>query len=149
QYRHLSLIQCASVLGPYGLGALIVAWNASLASAWPGSAGGRPALSARVNVSLCAALVLAAWAWGQRELLRRAATVPERTAVVEILQPDVDQYQKWDESYEDRIRANFEELLARPRAAAPALIVWPESCLPRWAEEKGELPEASPWSRKL
>ncbi len=143
QYRHLALIQPASFFGPHGLGFLLFAANAALAQAWPD----RESAAPRVNVALCAALALAWGIAGEAALLRRPAALA--TAPVEILQPNVDQYQKWDSSYETRIDENFEELLSRPRALPPALIVWPESSLPRWSAESGELPEASPWSRSL
>lgn len=81
-------------------------------------------------------------------LLKRPASTPQ--APVEILQPDVDQYEKWDASYGARIIGDFDDLLARPRVVNPALIIWPESGIPYWFDEgSSQLPEASPWSRKL
>ena len=144
QYRHLALIQPASVFGPHGLGFLIFAANAALAGAWSE----REALWARGSVALAGAAAAAWWGWGAAALLSRPAAAA--TAPVEILQPDVDQYQKFDSAYEARIDEDFFGLLSRPRENNPALVVWPESSLPRWVDETdAELAEASPWSRKL
>lgn len=143
QWRHLSLVQSAALFGPHGLGFLIVATNASWLELDPRRAG------AAFNAALCATTALVLAAAGVVQLAPRPGAIFRPTARVEILQPNVDQYQKWDDQFEERISANFQELLARPRGAAPALIVWPESSLPRWLDAGGEIPEASPWSRKL
>jgi apolipoprotein N-acyltransferase len=92
-------------------------------------------------------LALGALVSGSWTLAARPAHPP--SGRVEILQPNVDQYEKFDEAAVERIRGNFIELLSRPRPENPALIVWPESSLPYWINE-GQAPvEAAPWSRKL
>ncbi len=139
QWKHLSLIQIASVLGPHGLG-LLIAWvNASLAQAWLESKPLRPALPV--------ALVLAAWGFGRHELASRPAS--EKTVPVEILQPDVDEYAKWDPGSAARIDDDFSGLLGRPRSQDPAIVVWPEASVPRILPDGATVPEAEGWSRKL
>lgn len=141
QFRHLPLVQSGAVFGPHGLGFLIVGLNASIAARSRAGAG----------YGLAALLLLwATGSWTLRSAGRSIETAaPERTARVEILQPNVDQYQKWDDRFEERIAGNFDELLSRPRSARPALVVWPESALPRWLERGSEIPVASAWSRQL
>lgn len=134
QYRHLALIQLASVFGPHGLGALIVWVNVSLQR------------RSAVNAALAIGLTALGWGWGEWTLLKRE---PVASEPVWILQPNVDQYQKWDERFEDRILENFRGLLAQPAAKKPALVVWPESSLPRWLPENGEIPVASDSAREL
>ncbi len=68
---------------------------------------------------------------------------------VEILQPAVDQYQKWDARSARSIRDNFDELLSRPRSRPPALVVWPESSLPYLVEPDRGISEVEDWARKL
>ena len=134
QWRFLSLLQIASIAGPHGLGFIIAFFNAALAQAWDESQGGRvPAASATPCLALATALAASAGLYGAACFDGRS--VPAHFASVEILQPNIDQYQKWDEAYVQRILGGFDELLARPRAAAPRLIVWPESSLPRWVAE--------------
>jgi apolipoprotein N-acyltransferase len=133
QWRHLSLLQLSAWAGPHALGFLIVLVNASLR-------GGR-------NLALALSLVILAWGQGAFELSRRSLGAQAKG--VEILQPVVDQYQKWDPSFARRITDNFKELLSRPRSGPPALIVWPESALPHYVEKEKDLSVPASWSRSL
>jgi apolipoprotein N-acyltransferase len=142
QYTHLSLLQANSIFGPYGLGFVIVAFNASLAGFFSA-----PKKAAWLNFCAAAALVLAWGGWGIASLRTRQTEGP--TAGVQILQPNVDQYQKLDSTSAHAILDNFNELLSRPSSENPALIVWPESSLPFWVMESGDVHFASQWSRRL
>lgn len=146
QYRNLSLLQIGSAFGPHGLGFLVVAVNACLAQAWleleEGGAG-----PAAANCALSVGLVFCAWAYGIFCLAGRP--VQAASARVEILQPNIDQYQKFDETYEELTRGNFIELLSRPRPENPYLVVWPESAMPTLVQEGETVADAAPWSRKL
>lgn len=146
QYRNLSLLQMGSVFGPHGLGFLIIAFNAALCASWR-EAQGEGETGTAPNLALISLLILGAWGWGAYQLGRRPSGGP--SARVEILQPNIDQYQKWDEKFEKRIADELDELLARPRPESPALIVWPEASLPRLVEEGAPIPEAARWSRRL
>lgn len=146
QYRNLSLLQISSIFGPHGLGFLVAAVNACAAAAWLELEEG-PSATVAANMALAAALTAGVWVYGVSCLAQRKTDGP--LARVEILQPDVDQYQKFDETFEERIRGNFIELLSRPRTENPYLIVWPESSLPYLIDEGGSVAEASPWSKKL
>ena len=150
QYRYLSLLQMGSVFGPHGLGFLIVAVNAALCAVF--LAGRRKVRGAGARLALALALVAAVWVYGEVELFHRATAFSLShgpRARVELLQPDVDQYRKFDERFAGEIRADFEELLSRPRSG-PSLIVWPESSLTFMVDEGGaELPQASAVSREL
>jgi apolipoprotein N-acyltransferase len=149
QWRCLPLLQVSSLAGPHFLGFLIVAANVVLEQAWA-EAGGEPRQAATAsNFAVVLALLAGSWGYGVFELARRDAWTRGPSAPVEFLQPAVDQYQKWDGRFAQRIRDNFEELLSRPRGAAPALIVWPESALPYLVAPGQALPEVEAWSRKL
>lgn len=140
QWRHLSLIQIASLTGPHGLGFVIMFVNAGLAQVWEESRGGtETAPKATPGFALALALAGAAGLYGAWSLAARDQRTRGETASVHILQPNVDQYEKWDESFSQSINDNLRELLSRPRKTAPALIVWPESVLPRWVR-MGESP---------
>jgi apolipoprotein N-acyltransferase len=151
QWRHLALLQMGSVAGPHALGFIVALVNAGLAQVWDESEGGTKA-EANGKGALCLGIAFAAAAliFGETNLVNHAATASRAASLrVEILQPAIDQYQKWDDRYGMAIMTNFRELLSRPRAAAPRLIVWPESALP-WLVREGEgLGEAADWGRRL
>jgi apolipoprotein N-acyltransferase len=71
-----------------------------------------------------------------------AAGIPRRVA---ILQPNVDQYRKWDKNYAQEIRSNIGELVAAAAQEHPDLILWPESSMPDWLDA----PENARWLRNL
>ncbi|MBI3551791.1 MAG: apolipoprotein N-acyltransferase [Elusimicrobia bacterium] len=147
QWRYLSLLQIGSIFGPHGLGWLVAAANACVAAAWLELDDGEPSGAAAANLAAVAALIAGAWMYGEWCLVSRPPA--GSAARVEILQPDVDQYQKFDENFVERIRGNFIELLSRPRPENPSLVVWPESALPEWVDEGQPVAEAATWSRKL
>ena len=149
QGRHLALLQVSSLAGPHFLGFLIVAANAIMERAWDESCPEGRGRAGALNLAVLLALLAGAWGYGVFELARRGAAAPAPTARVEFLQPAVDQYEKFDEVHARAILANFDELLSRPRPAAPALVVWPETCLPYIAELSKGVPEASAWAARL
>ncbi len=149
QGGHLSLLQASSLLGPHFLGFLIVAANVVLEKAWAES-GGQPRQAATAsNLAVVMALLAGSWGYGVFELARRDALTRGPSARVELLQPAVDQYQKFDAQHARDIIDNFDELLLRPRTALPVLVIWPETCLPYVVEAGRGLAEAAAWSRKL
>ena len=70
-----------------------------------------------------------------------------RTAKIAVLQPNVDQYKKWDERFESEILERLSGMAEKTAAANPGLaaIIWPESALPgpldepRYARYAGEI----------
>jgi apolipoprotein N-acyltransferase len=67
---------------------------------------------------------------------------------VEIVQPNIDQYRKWDARYEDDIRDAFDGLMRLPREAPPDLVLWPESSLPGWLDEAANAAWLEGWARR-
>jgi len=144
QWDNLALLQAASWGGPHLLDFTIVMFNAALAEAWLCERDDQAA------ASLAAAVVLAAGIWGHGAyVLAARPRVRGEAARVEILQPRVDQYHKWDEAWIKEILDGYDELLSRPRPSAPALVVWPETAIPRWARRDEAVPEAARWAVKL
>ncbi|MFI5361326.1 MAG: apolipoprotein N-acyltransferase [Elusimicrobiota bacterium] len=143
QWPNLALIQAGSWGGPHLLGFAVVLVNAALAEAWLDAAAGS-AGPARWPLAAALALVAGLWIHGESALSARPA---ERgaTARVEILQPVIDQYRKWDAAFVGEIVAGFDELLARP-GPAPAVVVWPETSIPRWVARGDAPPEAARWA---
>ena len=139
QWTNLALLQAGSWGGPHLLDFTIMLFNASLAEAWLEDRDDRAA------AALTASLALAAGVWGHGAFVLAArpdARGP--SARVEILQPVVDQYHKWDEHWIAEILAGYDELLSRPRPAPPALVVWPETSVPRWSDRSEPVADAPP-----
>jgi apolipoprotein N-acyltransferase len=51
---------------------------------------------------------------------------------VSIVQGNIDQYKKWDKTYEDDIVRIYSGLTFAARSENPDLIVWPETAVPGW-----------------
>lgn len=145
----LAMLQASSWGGPHLAGFSIALVNASLAEAWQ-EAADRAIGRGSVASTLALALALAGglWAHGVWTLIQRPGD-PGPTARVEILQPCVDQYRKWDAAYISDILKGYDELLSRPRPQPPVLVVWPETAIPRWVERSSAVPEVARWAVKL
>ncbi len=144
QWSELSLIQAGSWGGPHLLDFVLMLFNAALAEAWLDERDGGAVAALSVAVALAAGV----WAHGAAVLASR----PESRGPagrVEILQPRIDQYHKWNEAWVAEILDGYDELLSRPRPAPPALVVWPETSIPRWTPRAEPAPEAARWAVKL
>jgi apolipoprotein N-acyltransferase len=120
---HPFLVQFADVLGPYGVGAFVLASNGLLFDAW--LARRRPRLRAAAALGLLWAAVLGydAWAWGRD--WAGAGTIR-----VGYVQPNIPLEQKHDPAEEHRIRAILDMQTREAAAAGAQLVVWPESARP-------------------
>ncbi len=142
QWPNLSLVQCASWGGPHFLGFVVLLVNAALADAWA-----QKSDAAAANLALCGALVFGLWVHGEAVLLDRPAR-PGPTARVEIVQPNEDQYRKWDAARARDVFDDLYGLLELPDAAAPALVVWPETAIPRQVPRGVPVAEGAVWAMK-
>jgi apolipoprotein N-acyltransferase len=141
QWPNVGLLQCGSWGGPHLLDFTLMLFNAALAEIW---------LNSRNKKTAMYALTLAAgvWAHGAWTLAARPDTRGP-AGRVEILQPRIDQYHKWNESWISEILTGYDELLEKPRPEPPLLVVWPETAIPRWTDRAAPVPEAARWARLL
>ncbi len=129
QYKHLALIQIASVTGVYGVSFLIVWVSVSLAvavtRAWRSSVASS---ACTLDLALPATVLLVVIGFGLHRLSR--AEPAERELKLALVQPSIPQLVIWD----DREKSNrFHKLLALSQqavAARPDVLVWPEAALP-------------------
>ncbi len=124
------LLQTGRLTGVYGLSFLAVAWSAlpALLADGPGRRGRRYA-GAVILLTLLAALAFGAW---------RLLALPHGTMVaVRIVQPNVDQREKWKPANREPIFRRLLVLTARPGRDGfrPRVIVWPESAVPFLLDE--------------
>ena len=132
QYQPLSIIQLADHFGVYGVSFLLVLVNAALAETilwsikayrgfqrhsfpWPSAA----AAVAGVGMALFYGVTL----------LSAADQVPVRTLSVGVVQPNVEQAQKWDVAFRQETMGRFARLTA-DLGPDVDLIVWPEAATP-------------------
>lgn len=143
QWRHLNWVQGSALVGPHALGFLIVLWNASLAGGC--ERGGRRNLAA--TALLCGAW----WAYGAAVLGRAPSldATGAATRTVVLLQPNIDQYAKWDEDHAPSVRTVFDGLLEQAQELKPDLAIWPESALPGWFEDAGNHGWARAWACRM
>ena len=119
-----ALMQSASVVGVFGVGAGIVAVNALLAGTFL-------ARDARIKIALFAAgTAIAAGAFlGGRVVMQRYDVPDGRpTHRVAVAQPNVDLEVKWQKSFKDSTFRLIERLTREAGQFDPELVVFPETC---------------------
>ncbi|MEO3997607.1 apolipoprotein N-acyltransferase [Mesorhizobium sp. CAU 1732] len=125
------LMQSVGIVGMIGMNALAVfvfAMPALLASP-------RGRRTGFALAALMAALHAGYGFWR----LNTAPTDPETLINVRLVQPSIDQAEKWDSTVRDRIFRTYLDLSARPPADGqeqPDLIVWPETSVPFFLAER-------------
>ncbi|MFA6030916.1 MAG: apolipoprotein N-acyltransferase [Elusimicrobiota bacterium] len=143
QWRHLPLLQGSAWAGPHALSFLILLVNGCLLELLRR---GPPARGTRGSAA-AAGLLLALW-WGYGAGSLSSRRVDAEGPRVEILQPNVDQYRKWDERFVSEIRSGIDALLSRSRTGKADLVLWPESALPGWLDEPENLSWVSGWAKR-
>jgi apolipoprotein N-acyltransferase len=119
------LMQSVSMTGLFGMSALAV-----FVFSMPALLAGRRHRA--VGIVLVLALVAAHVAYGYF-CLALPAPSPAKSLDVRIVQPTIDQSEKWDRTVRDRIFDHLIELSSAPPAKGaprPELIVWPETAVP-------------------
>jgi len=119
--------QGAALVGAYGLSWLTLAAFASMAMARQGRRGAMVALG---GVAALAIL----YGFGAVRLSHAPAADPG-APMIRIVQADVRQESKYDQRLFASIVGRYVSLTARPSAARPAIVVWPEGAAPAALED--------------
>lgn len=120
-----ALSQAASVFGAYGLSVLVLAAaSAPALLTQRASAVGKAAVAAAM-----AAAVGVAWIWGAVRLNNGPAT-PADAPMIRVIQPNIDQKDKWRPENLEQIVSTYVRLTTRPAARTPDIVVWPEASIP-------------------
>lgn len=139
QYRHLPLIQICNFAGAFGVSFLIVMVNAALAAIvspfWGNAVNDKknssqfPSKRARISMAgAAAAFTMVVLLHGYASL---AMPVTGPKVKISVVQGNIDQTKKWDRKYADRIIQIYTGLTLEACKDQPALIVWPETAVPR------------------
>jgi apolipoprotein N-acyltransferase len=128
QHLALPVIQIAEIGGVYVVSMLLVAVNAAIAGLCV--LGRRRAAPGMAMVAL---LLMGSLAFGWRTLSHEfgpAADRAPRFVEIAVIQPSVEQSQKWDPAYRARTLDLYESLTRQAARTKPAVILWPETAAP-------------------
>lgn len=123
QHRALRLIQFASVTGVYGVSFLVVLVNAALYECAVARGARRLLPPAVAALAVALALIHGGWWMG-------GGAVLDGRVRVAVVQGNVPQEEKFGEGFAREIIEKFHRLTRRVKAAAPDLVVWPETSVP-------------------
>jgi apolipoprotein N-acyltransferase len=141
QMPALAVAQLASVLGVYGVSALVASVSAALAIAVLRQ-GRRPRASPSVLASrlvplvVTLAVVALVAAWGRGRLSAGALTREGELVRVGIVQGNVDQADKWNDARAADILTEHVRLTREAVGQRAELVIWPESSTPFFFEEE-------------
>lgn len=154
QWKHPVLLQIVSVTGTWGLSFAIaltgisighLLWKRPSKPVSQSQQGGRidtfrkmcvPSLGTLRRMAGAFAVLIIILSYGILKLKTDGHSGAGRVLKVSILQPNIDHYKKWDEKYVAWIEARLTSLLEEASRSSPHLVIWPESALPGWIEEK-------------
>ncbi len=137
QYDHLWLIQCADLVGVYGLSFMIVLVNSVVTLAvlywveleWHKAAPERSTVT--LYGALAIGLLICVFGYGiwRLQAIDRAADAAEK-AKVAVIQGNIDQAQKWDPRFQVLTVVKYRNLSLNPSVKGADLVVWPETAAP-------------------
>lgn len=141
QVTELSLIQIASVTGAYGVSFLIVLFNlwgaCQLHFRYLA-----PRTRKRSYLFLPPMLLVISYLWGTAELTHKTAAGPAgKPLQVALLQGNIDQYKKWNESYVSDILDHYQSMVKEAARRPVELIVWPETSIPAYLLQDSDIRE--------
>ena len=148
QWKYPAIIQIVSITGTLGLSFMIAFTGFSIASAL--SAEGfkeRLRIMTPSVILFTANLFFGFFTLNFPPVPRSPLLVPRssflvprssfpKSIICAVLQPNIDLYKKWDAKYEEEIEERLGALLKKAETGKPMLVIWPESALPGWIEEK-------------
>ncbi len=129
QWNVPEFLQLAAYTGTYGISFLLFWVSASLGTALSVAR----LKQSLIHVLLACLLCMAAFSWGKYRLFQ-GETAARRPSLLNLsaalLQPNIDQYKKWDPVFEQEIVDTLAELGKEIADQNIRLAIWPESTLP-------------------
>jgi apolipoprotein N-acyltransferase len=133
QYLHLPVIQIADLVGAYGVSFLILLTNATIYTL----IFRRNSRAIRTEATATLLLVALTFAYGYYRLSQDGT--PRESLKVALVQGDIDQSIKWDPSNQAETINIYRRLTLSSKSFDPDLVVWPETAVPLFFQEGGEL----------
>jgi apolipoprotein N-acyltransferase len=140
QWRFIDLVQMVEVTGVYGVSALLVFFNAVMASVV--AARGRLERGHLAALSILTLLMILLPVAGRARLRQLAALPVAGQLVVGVAQGNVAQDHKWDPEFVGETMRRYAELTRRAAGAGAQLVVWPETAVPFFFQDPGPEREA-------
>jgi apolipoprotein N-acyltransferase len=128
QHLVLPVIQVAEIGGVYAVSLLLVAVNAAIAALLV--LGWRRTAPGLAGVALLVAGSLGFGWWMLSHEFGPATDRADRFVHIAVIQPSIEQGEKWDPSSQARTMATYEALTREAAKAKPAVILWPETAAP-------------------
>lgn len=143
QYKFLSFIQAADVIGVYGISFLIVAFNGAVADLLlrKQRKTERPLYSLVPTVSgflILTIVLITTFSYGLYRLYQERDGSVIKAAIV---QGNIEQDKKWEPFYQREVIGTYKELSTAASAFKPDIIVWPETSVPFYFGKDRELTE--------
>lgn len=142
QSGFLHIIQTADIAGVYGISFLIMFSNAIIYILLFRSGGVADKGYLGLEVFLFIALLSAAIIYGNYRLSgNKDGAKEERSVKVAIVQGNIDQSIKWDPVHQKESMDIYRRLTENAYPYKPQLIVWPETAVPFFFQERSEITE--------
>jgi apolipoprotein N-acyltransferase len=136
QYLNLPFIQMADITGTYGLSFVILLVNATLFEVihqWP-----QKAFPVR-QVVIAGVILLGFLIYGYVKMGAVDRQTPRQPSLkVGLVQGNIDQSIKWDDSFQRETLRIYERLSLKVAEEKPDLIIWPETATPFFFQEARE-----------
>ena len=136
QYLNLPFIQMADVTGPYGLSFVILLVNATLFGVvrqWPK----KIFPFKEVIITLLILLGILVYGYLRMRVVDRE-TIQDPPLKIGLVQGNIDQSIKWDESFQKETLEIYEKLSSKVAEDKPSLIIWPETATPFFFQDAKE-----------
>jgi apolipoprotein N-acyltransferase len=121
----LPIAQLASVVGVYGMSALVALVSTALAYVVVSRSPG-----AFIVIGVTAAALISVTMWGHRRLEQNGLVGEGRQVRVALIQGNIPQEQKWDAAHAAGILNTYLTLTREAAAKGAQLVIWPESSTP-------------------
>ena len=136
QYLNLPFVQIADITGVYGLSFVIVLVNATLYLILRQWAEKKfPKREALLSIFIVAGVLLYGY-FRMEDVNRRVQGQP--AIRVGLIQGNIDQSIKWNESFQKETLRTYERLSLRTAQERPDLIIWPETAVPFFFQDAKE-----------
>lgn len=128
QYLNLPVIQIADKTGVWGVSFIVMMVNVAIFKLLKDGI-------RKSRLSLTSAILILALSiyYGHVKLNEKALSMDLKISVI---QGNIPQHQKWDVSFKEHILTRYESLTKEAAKEKPDLIIWPETSLPGYLEEK-------------
>jgi apolipoprotein N-acyltransferase len=121
----LPIAQFASVVGVFGMSALVALVSTALAYVVVSRS-----RASIVTVGVTALVLMAVTIWGARRLEDNGIAGQGHSARVALIQGNIPQDQKWDDAHAGRILDTYLTMTREAAARGAQLVIWPESSTP-------------------